>query len=401
MSGADRGTLEAPLGMPARIALGVLFVAGAVVAAPSGFGLFWFVPYGGVGTLLAIRRPGTSIGWLLLAMSWGVGLVMTPVDGTPALFDGGSPAPVIAVIAVVQSVSGLALFLLLAILAIVFPSGRLPAGRWGSVARLGLAIGFAMLAAAIVMPVIAISFPGYSASVRVRNPLGLLPELGLWSVITPDTTILPVIVLLTGSVISLFVRFRRATGIERQQLRWITAALSLLILGVLGGFAISAVVPGANESGVAWIGPIVAIPMVPVAIGIAVLRYRLYEIDRLISRTISWALTTGLIGALFAGIIIALQAILAPVTSESRLAVAVSTLASAAMFQPIRRRVQSAVDHRFNRSRYDAEHIVGGFATSLRGQTDLNQISGGVADAVTRSLRPESVGVWMRRRSAP
>jgi hypothetical protein len=278
----------------------------------------------------------------------------------------------------------------------VFPSGDLPASRWGPVARLGVAFGFVMLALSIVMPVISVSFPGYSTGVGVRNPLGLLPDLAVWSVITPDTTILPVIVLLAGSAVSLFVRFRRAAGLERQQLRWITAALSLVILGVLGGFVISAIVPGASETGVAWIGPIVAIPLVPVAIGIAVLRYRLYEIDRLISRTISWALTTGLIGALFAGLIVALQALLAPVTEQSGLAVAASTLGAAAAFQPLRARVQAAVDRRFNRRRYDAERIVGAFAERLRDVTDLGEVEAGAVEAVTRSLAPSGAAVWIR-----
>jgi hypothetical protein len=396
MSNVDRGSRETPLGRHARLALGALFIAGALVAAPSGIGLVWFVPYAGVGTLLAIRRPGTSIGWLLLALSWGMALVMTPVDATPALFDGGSPGPVLAVFAVAQSASGLALFLMLAVLGIVFPSGSLPVGRWGRLARLGLAIGFAVLAASTVMPVISVSFPGYSTGVGVRNPVGVLPDLPFWSVITPDTAILPVIVLLAGSVVSLFIRFRRAAGIERQQLRWITASLSLLIFGVLGGFAVGAVVPGASESGVAWIGPIVAIPLVPVAIGVAVMRYRLYEIDRLISRTISWALTTGLIGSLFGGLIVALQALLAPLTSESSLAVAASTLAAAAVFQPARRRIQAAVDHRFNRRRYDAELIVDAYAAQLRGVTDLAEIRSGAMDAVARSLGPRGAAVWVR-----
>jgi hypothetical protein len=396
MSDVARGTPETPLGRPARVALAALMIAGAVVAAPSGIGLVWFVPYAGVGTLLAIRRPGTSIGWLLLALSWGIALVMTPVDATPALFNDGSPGPILALFAVAQSASGLAMFLMLAILAIVFPSGDLPVGRWGLIARLGLALGCVMLAASIVMPVIPVSFPGYATGVGVRNPVGVLPDLPFWSLITPDTAILPIIVLLAGSVISLFVRFRRGAGIERQQLRWITATLGLLILGVFGGFAINAVVPGASDLGVAWIGPIVAIPLVPVAIGVAVLRYRLYEIDRIISRTISWALTTGLIGSLFGGLIVALQALLAPLTSESTLAVAGSTLAAAAVFQPVRRRVQAAVDRRFNRRRYDADRTIEAFAEHLRGVTDLDEIEGSAVDAVARALGPSLATVWIR-----
>jgi hypothetical protein len=393
---AARRTLETPLGMPARVALGALAVAGAVVAAPSGIGLVWFIPYAGVGTLLAVRRPGTSIGWLLVALSWALAIVQATVDATPAQFADGSLGPLTAAFAVAQAVSGFVMFYLLTILAVVFPSGRLPAGRWGVLARLGLAAGLVLLAAAILMPVISVSLAGASISESVRNPVGVLPDLPAWSVITPDTVILPLVAMLAGSVVSLFVRFRRATGIERQQLRWITAALGLLIAGVLAGFAVGAIVPAASESGVAWIGPIVAIPLVAIAIGIAVLRYRLYEIDRIVSRTISWALTTGLIVALFAGIVMMLQALLVPVTSESTLAVAASTLAVAAVFQPARRRIQAVVDRRFNRRRYDAERIVDDYAARLRGVSDLDEVGSGALEAVTRSLGPSGASIWIR-----
>lgn len=383
--------------MPARLVLGALLLVGAIVAAPSGIGLVWYVPYAGVGTILAIRRPGTSIGWILIALSWGMAIVMATVDATPEQFADGTLSTAAAALAVGQAVAGMVLFYLLAVLSIVFPSGRLPVGRSGAVARLGLGIGIAMLVAALFMPVISVSFEGAPTGTGVRNPIAVLPELPLWAVFTPDTVILPVVVLLAGSVGSLFVRFRRASGIERQQLRWITASLGLLIIGVLTGFVLGGIFPAASESGLAWLGPIVAIPLVPVAIGFAVLRYRLYEIDRIISRTISWALTTGLIVVLFAGLIVALQAVLAPITRQGGLAVAGSTLVSAAAFQPMRRRIQGAVDRRFNRRRYDAERIVAAYAAHLRGVTDLQAITDGAADSVARSLGPRGMAIWIRR----
>jgi len=385
-----------PLGVPARALLGVLFVAGAIVAVPSGVGLFWFVPYAGVGTLLAIRRPGTSIGWILIALSWAVVLTASTIDATAAQFDEGNMNPVTAGVAIVDAQAGYVEFYLLALLSIVFPTGRLPARRWGTVARVALGLVLAVGVAAIFMPKIPVNLPEAPTSVGVRNPVAAFPELPIWQLFTPDTVIIPFVVLLAGSVVSLLVRYRRATGLERQQLRWIAAALGLVIAGVLAGFIISAAIPGASESGVAWIGPIIAIPCVPIAIGIAVLRYRLYEIDRIISRTISWALSSGLIAALFAGLIVALQALLAPLTSESSLAVAGSTLVAAAVFQPVRRRIQAAVDHRFNRRRYDAERIVDAYAAQLRGVTDLDAIEAGAVDAVARSLGPSGAGVWIR-----
>lgn len=385
-----------PLGMPGRLVLGVLLVIGAFVAAPSGVGLVWFVPYAGVGTVLAIRRPGTSIGWILILLSWGMALVMATIDATPEQFTDGTLGPVTTAVAIAQAVAGMALFYLLALLSIVFPSGRISSGRWGTVARLGLGIGVAVLVAAVFMPVISVSFSGASTGVGVPNPIAVLPDLAVWQLVTPDSVVLTVVALLAGSVGSLFVRYRRAVGLERQQLRWITTALGTLILGVLAGFVVSAVVPGASKSGLAWLGPIVAMPLVPIAIGFAVLRYRLYEIDRIVSRTISWALTTGLIVAIFAGLIVALQALLAPVTRQSGLAVAGSTLITAAVFQPLRRRIQAVADRRFNRRRYDAERIVAVYAAHLRGAADLDEIEAGAVDAVARSLGPRGTAMWIR-----
>lgn len=387
---------SAPLGRAWRLGLTALLAAGSVIAATSGIALIWFIPYAGVGTLLAIRRPGTSIGWILIGLSWCIALVMATVDATPADFQAGNVDPMTASIAILEAHAGTTLFLLLAILALAFPSGRLPSSRWGTIAKIALGLCLGLMIVATMAPKIPINPPGASTSVAARNPLAVLPDLPIWPVVNIDTITLPLVLLLGASVVSLLVRFRRSWGLERQQLRWITGALGLVIASVLAGFLISAVVPGTGDTGVAWIGVIIGMPFVPIAIGMAVLRYRLYEIDRIVSRTISWALTSGLIGGLFAGLIVALQALLAPVTQQSGLAVAASTLAAAAAFQPVRRRVQAAVDRRFNRSRYDAERIVGAYAAHLRGVTDLREIGDGATDAVARSLGPRGVDLWIR-----
>ena len=150
------------------------------------------------------------------------------------------------------------------------------------------------------------------------------------------------------------VRYRRGTGIERLQVRWLAAAVSVVLVGFIG-LSLEQVIrttPGPLASAlIAYAG----ILLMPIAIGIAVLRYRLYEIDRLISRTIGWAIVTGILVAVFGVLVVALQAALTPVTDESTLAVAASTLVAFALFQPLRRRVQRAVDRRFDRARYDGE----------------------------------------------
>jgi len=136
--------------------------------------------------------------------------------------------------------------------------------------------------------------------------------------------------------------------------------------------------------------------LLPVAIGIAILRYKLYEIDRLISRTISYGVLTAIVAGLFVGFILVFQAVLAPVTGSNELAVAGSTLLAAALFQPIRRRVQRLVDRRFNRSRYDAEQTVAAFAARLADEVDLDQLRAEILATVTATVEPSSISLWLR-----
>ena len=144
---------------------------------------------------------------------------------------------------------------------------------------------------------------------------------------------------------------------------------------------------------------LLALAFLPIAIGIAVLRYRLYDIDRLISRTIGWAIVTGIVAAVFVGVVIALQALLAGVTQGETLAVAASTLLAFALFMPLRGRVQRAVDRRFDRARYDGEQLVGAFAERLRDEVDLETIRAEVPATVDAAVRPATVGLWLRERA--
>jgi len=148
--------------------------------------------------------------------------------------------------------------------------------------------------------------------------------------------------------------------------------------------------------GAAWVPSILAFAALPVAIGIAILRYRLYEIDRIVSRTIGWLLTTGLVAITFGLLIVGLQALLAPVTSGSTLVVAGSTLVAAAIFQPLHRRIQGAVDRRFNRSRVDAQRALEAFGTQLRDEVDLDAVSSHLVGVTTQAVQPKIVGLWTR-----
>ena len=186
------------------------------------------------------------------------------------------------------------------------------------------------------------------------------------------------------------VRYRRGTQVERQQLRWFLAAVLLAVIPI-------AVSPQQGIGGPIWLlVAAVGLLLVPISVGIAVTRYRLYEIDRLISRTIGWALVSGLLVAVFAALVVGLQGLLAGFTQGQTLAVAASTLVAFALFQPLRRRVQRAVDHRFDRARYDGDRIVASFAERLRAEVDLVEVVDGMRATVEATVRPGSAGVWLR-----
>ncbi len=376
-------------------------IAGAIIAAadPNHLGVVWYLPFAGVGALLVIRRPRTSIGWVLLGLAWAHAIVTIHVPATLDQFADGRFAVPEDLFVVVHNLSIGALFYLYLVLFTVFPSGGFAAGRWGRLARVVVAVGFVMVAAGGVMPMINTEVVGYPTSVAVRNPIAFLPQLPIWGLLTPDTAGMPVMLLALPAALSLIVRMRRSTGVERQQLHWIAASIGFVVLAVVAGFAISYVVPESVASGIAWRPAIVAFPTVPVAIGIAVLRYRLFEIDRIVSRTVAWALVTSALVAVFAGCVVGLQALLADVTNGETVAVAGATVVAAAAFQPIRRHLQTMVDHRFNRARYDAGRTTTAFGEQLRDQFDLASIRTDVATVVDVAFRPTGVGVWIRART--
>jgi hypothetical protein len=382
-----------------QIAVLGLVVAGVFVGAGSSGMPIWlvpFVPFAGIGALLAIRRPRTPIGWILIGLGWSFVLLVAPVRATAQQFADGNVDLPSAVLAVAQGGGGPTAFFLFAVLAIVFPSGRLPMGPWGIIARAALGVGLTIVVAGYVMPVISVNLAGNQAYAPVRNPIALLPDHALWRLITPDTSIFPIMFVTVAAAVSLIVRVRRAQGTERQQLRWMATSLAFAVLGVGTGFAIGYLVPGSSASGLAWIGAVAAFTTVPVAVGIAVLRYRLYDIDRIVSRTIAYAIVSAITAIVFAGIVVGLQALLSRFTGGDSLAVATSTLVVAALFQPLRRRIQRAIDHRFNRARYDAELTVAEFSARLRDKVDIATVTTELQGTVLGAVNPSLLGLWIR-----
>jgi hypothetical protein len=255
-----------------------------------------------------------------------------------------------------------------------FLVGRLPSPRWRPVAwTVGVAGGLTLIGAACRPALLDVAFLVEDAEVtaQLTNPLGVA---ALGQLFEPF-----LLVLLLGEAVgaaALLLRFRRSRGIERQQLKWI--AYAALLFGIQqGGLALARLAGVVPDTEMAWPEVVDTFTFVFsfVAIAVAVLRYRLYEIDRLINRTLVYVLVTVLLGAVYTAGVFGLGRLLNPVTGQATLAVAASTLAVTALFQPVRRRIQAAVDRRFNRRRYDAAKTVEAFSARLRDQVDLDTLS--------------------------
>jgi len=339
--------------------------------------LAFMLAFSTVGALVASRRPRNPIGWLLLGsvLCYAVGGAGVTVAGPPLIAWAGAWAWGAGV--------GLAVVTLL-----MFPDGHLPSRRWRP--ALWLAV------AGIVAFVVGTGFgaPTIGDS-NVPNPFAVQGSLG--EVLAALQEAFPlVIVAALVALVSVVVRFRRSRGIEREQVKWVLYAAALVGVGLVAQLPIFMVMPpdaAANASNAVATS---AFACVPVAIGIAILRYRLYDIDVLIRRTLVYGATSGAIALAFFGGIVVLPAVLRPVTSGSELAVAISTLASFALFQPVRGRIQRAVDRRFYRAKYDAEHTVDAFAARLRDDVDLDSLQGELLEAVTETLQPAHASVWIR-----
>jgi hypothetical protein len=416
-SQAARATTErAGLGRPQAVAVWVtwalalgLAVLGLVEALPSGLASAGFVgvtlqvglptlvvlPTVTVGALLVTRLPRHIVGWLLLA--GGVSIAVS--DGFGALADYGfnvQPGSVPGAIwfaVISNAISGAFIGLLGGYVPLYFPTGRLPSRRWWPVPVIAVLPTFVTPVANLFVPLAPGTYPA-----GVQNPL-VVGGLGgqLVGLITTVST--PIgIVALVCVIASLLVRYRRAHGVERAQIKWFAVAgvgviLAFLVVVLTGGFTTG---PLAIVGAVAWSAAILGMAAIPLAIGVAILRYRLYEIDRLISRTIGWGVLTVILGAVFVGLVLGLQAVLSPLTRSNELAVAGSTLLVFSLFQPVRRRVQGLVDRRFNRSRYDAQAAVNAFSARLRDEVDLEILRGSLLTLVEATLEPTTSGLWLR-----
>ena len=339
-----------------------------------------------VGLLLSGRPGAGRIAAVLLA--GGALLAATPfgysVGGELAYETPASPLAN-ALFLIGPVAFGSAFSLILPGLALVFPTGGLPSRLW----RLPVALVAAALGVGTALE---LTRPGpIAGAAGSRNPFGIDGVPAALLDATPALLSGAVVGFTILGVAAVLTRYRHGDVTLRQQLRWFVAAVLLVAVPLP-----LSVIPG--QGGPFW-GALacVGLLLVPVSVGIAVTRHRLYEIDRLISRGLSWAVLSGLLVAVYAGAVLVLQSLLGGVTQGETVAVAGSTLLAAALFQPLRRRIQAAVDHRFNRARYDAERTAVDFAERLRDEVDLVSLSDGIAIVVDTALRPTTIGVWIRK----
>jgi hypothetical protein len=364
---------QRPLLTPEMIAVTYGAMAGILVVT---------VAYATVGLLLAVRPGAGRMGTILLVGSAVFAAVPFgyAFAGTLALRDpGDAVANVLVLVGPALVPFGYAL--ILPIVALTFPDGRLPSNRWRWPTR-------AALGALAASTIVVVFTPGAIENVVPWNPIGIDALPGwVWNLATPLAGIGAVMISILG-VAAVVTRYRRSAGIERQQLRWFVAAIALGVVPI----TISPLGGGPGALLVAMLG----ILLVPTSVWIAVTRYRLYEIDRLISRGLSWAVLSGVLLAVYAGAILVLQTVLVDVIQGTTVAVAASTLVAAALFQPLRRRVQAAVDQRFNRARYDAERTATDFAERLRDEVDVDHLRMALATTASGAVHPDGVGVWLR-----
>jgi hypothetical protein len=355
-----------------------------VLVSGAAFAVAFPLGYATIGLVLTLRRPANPIGWLFAAsgLLWSVTIPVDPwVD---RLILTGRPLPLLAQIDALATEYNWAPAIAFGITlpALLVPDGKLRSPRWRVAAAAAVAGPVTAMLASILAP------GKLEETARpIDNPFGRPGVVGTVALLVGFVGLVLWVASLLAALVSLVLRFRSSRGVERQQLRWVVAGATGAVIGLLVGMA----------------GVVVtyfAVLCVPVGVAVAVLRYRLWDLDRLVSRTVTYAAVTAL---LLIPYLLLLPAATRLAGSSGSLAVAAATLAAAALFQPLRRRVQDLVDRRFNRRRYDAARTVAGFATRLRDQVDLGALHAELLGVVDQTVQPTHAWLWLRppTRQAP
>jgi hypothetical protein len=324
------------------------------------------------------RQPGNPLGWLFLVIASCLFLSTDGEDYAAGSYLLGHHLPFGPVGLVLDGIWGptLALF---ALVILLFPDGRLPSAVWRWALRAYLVVFSAFLAATAAA--MAGALAGHPIRVDSTGGLAAVDHPSGWFNAVQGPITLIVVALSVAFIARQALSWRRAAGERRQQLKWLASGATITMVCVALGSTV----------GIGWFG----VAALPISMGVAILRYRLYEIDRIISRTLAYAIVTGLLIGVYAGLVLLATHVL---SVHTPVAVAAATLAAAALFNPLRSRVQHVVDRRFNRARYDADRIVAAFVSRLKDEVDLDSIQDDLAGAVQRALEPAHVSVWINER---
>jgi hypothetical protein len=342
--------------------------------------------YATIGLVLTLRRPANPIGWLYAAAGLLWSLAIPGDTWLDQFLAEHRPLPLAAQVAAVYGEFNWipATILGVTLPALLVPDGRLRSRRWRPVAA-------AAVAAAVLALVGSVLAPSRLEDTSIANPFGLAGPAGAVAAALAAAGTLLWMATMVASLACVVVRFRSSVGVERQQLRWVAAGAVAAVAGLLAGAA----VPQRTVISSILYAMVLCIPL---AVAVAVLRYRLWDLDRLVSRTVTYAVVTALLVVPYLLIVPAAGRL---VQGSGSLAVAAATLAAAAAFAPLRRRVQGLVDRRFNRRRYDAARTVEGFAARLRDQVDLDALSTELLAVVDHTMQPVGASLWLRPQASP
>jgi hypothetical protein len=342
-----------------------------------------FVLFGWFGALIVSRRPSHPIGWLLCAFGLANGLAAFAAEyAIYGLVSHPGAAPGAGALAWVTSWLFAVNLALLTALLLLFPSGRPPSPRWRWVLWLASVGNGLVIIGALAL------WPRRGAALLQTDgpaPAGVLAELGnagFWAALAA----------LLAAGASLVVRFRRARGVERQQLKWLLYAVVIAILGT----PLLSLTPSRTPELAVDLASALLIALIPVAVGLAILRYRLYDIDRLINRTMVYGLLTVILGLGYAAGSLVFVLVAGTGADPPSWLVAAATLAAATIFRPARRHIQAAVDRRFNRRKYNSAQTIQAYSTRLRDQIDLDTLSTELLAVVDQTMEPTRVSVWLR-----
>jgi hypothetical protein len=356
----------------------------AVLVEGAVYAFFFVLGFATVGLVVALRRPANPIGWLYGAagLAWAYTLPVEP--WLDQLIREHRPLPLVAQVVAAAGTLGWAPAIALGVTlpALLLPNGQLRSRRWRLVV--------ASSVTGVVLVIVAGSLsPGPVEELGIDNPLGLAGTAGDVAAVLTVVGVVLHWLSLPPAAVCVVLRFRSSRGIERQQMRWVAAGAAAAV----GGLLVS--LPSGLGIAPNWISHIVfpALLSVPVGVAVAVLRYRLWDLDRLVSRTVTYALVTALLIVPYLLVVPAASRLAA---GSGSLAVAAATLAVAALFQPLRRRVQDLVERRFHHRHYDAARTLDRFAARLRDQVDLDALHGELLGVVDQTMQPTRSTLWLR-----